>query len=424
MGNYQHVVREQMHLLRTCGLADELVKLKDAVQVTHVGEGLDWVQQEAKRQDVPIEIVAHDDNVMHYETFAMMHIEKLAKERMTWRPIMYLHTKGVSNPGDEGKQHWRHVMEYHTVTNWRDRVQDLEVKDVCGWNYFDRHPRHFSGTFWTARAHYIRALADFREHHRRWNMERYSCEMWIGTSPKINPHSLGAMNLWVMNAGFDWTPYLPPYVAPPAEITWVTCATPDYEQDMAALKESFAMIGPGHRLKCHSIPAEGRWDASRKFPILQYELRHLATSHLAWIDADMLVRTRIHPCDIVDLVKPLFATQHVGFTYPREVMPNRWKSAVLHNHPIYYQSCLFGGAGEDMGRLLQAVQAWRAQGMTYDEHALNIEWDREGPERVRALPTRYCWPTNWTRLGPFAATCHERAGGWSRIDHHNREIHR
>ena len=63
MHHYQEVVREQMLLLRSCGLAQALTSIGDEVRLTHVGEGLDWVLQEAARQDVPMKVVKHDENV-------------------------------------------------------------------------------------------------------------------------------------------------------------------------------------------------------------------------------------------------------------------------------------------------------------------------------------------------------------------------
>src|SRR6516165_6152250 len=147
MGNWQEVVREQMLMLRECGLAAAMTEANEKLRITHVGTGLDWILDEAARQDVPAMCVKTDGNIDHYETFAMIEIERLAKEENINRPILYFHTKGVSNPGDNQKALWRHVMGHYVVHRWRENLEILKERDAVGFNWWNWGDRHFSGTF-------------------------------------------------------------------------------------------------------------------------------------------------------------------------------------------------------------------------------------------------------------------------------------
>src|SRR5947209_6681049 len=95
MNHWKQVVQEQLDLLRSVGLVD--------LRVTFVGDpaGIEWLREEGYSRGIKIEVLCHDANVMHYETFAMFEMEKWAKDNDG--PVLYLHTKGVSAPGHEGK---------------------------------------------------------------------------------------------------------------------------------------------------------------------------------------------------------------------------------------------------------------------------------------------------------------------------------
>jgi hypothetical protein len=193
MGNWQDVLREQLTLLRVCELAGELAKIGDCVRVTHVGLGVEYLHAAAAEHGVPIQVVLSDPNIHHFETFAMITIERLAKVELVQRPILYLHTKGVSSPGHRGKIRWRHAMELCTVARWRQNVKhiaDGAGYDAVGVNWHQHGQQHFSGNFWIARPDWIRRLPDYVAYHHALSLTRYTCEMWIGAQQWCRAYSL------------------------------------------------------------------------------------------------------------------------------------------------------------------------------------------------------------------------------------------
>jgi len=199
MGNWKEVVTDQFKLLKE-------VELNNII-ITHVGKELTWVVKKANEFDLNIRVAKSNDNTDHYETFAMYEIERLAKQEKTDKPIMYLHTKGVSVPWHLGKRMWRQFMEFHTIRQWKWNIEHaLKDHDAVGVNWFNSS-KHFCGNFWIAKPDWIRRLPDYKWYHEvKSNCTRFSCEFWIGSNHECRAWSLAGindLNFWYDD--FDWT---------------------------------------------------------------------------------------------------------------------------------------------------------------------------------------------------------------------------
>jgi hypothetical protein len=183
--DFAPLVCEQLRQLAAVGLTHVLC--------THVGEGREWLQGEAVKAGVNLLILRSDSNIAHYETFAMLLIEQLAK--VNEGAVLYLHTKGVSEPASELHRRWRALMQREVVDDWRVNLASLATHDVCGvgWGYNFSRP-HFPGNFWMARWDWIRRLPDFVAYHHAWRLERFSCEAWIGAAPNPRVNSRLCIN--------------------------------------------------------------------------------------------------------------------------------------------------------------------------------------------------------------------------------------
>jgi hypothetical protein len=200
MGNWKEVVPEQLSLLVDTSLKD--------IRIIHLGEDREWLEKEIRRHGLDARIILSDPNLHHCETLAMIEVERLAKEERTDRPILYMHTKGVSNPGDMGKRKWRVLMEEAVVRQWRENVLHLERHDAVGVNWLEHGEQHFSGTFWIARPDWIRRLPNFRAYHSARGMNRYSCEMWIGAAQWCRAKSLVCSNQPFWHGGYNFDQWL------------------------------------------------------------------------------------------------------------------------------------------------------------------------------------------------------------------------
>jgi hypothetical protein len=424
MNDYQPIVREQMLALRTSGLGAALAAIGDRVAITHVGPDPHWVLEEAARQDVPARLVKTDPNVTHYETFAMLEIERLVRSKVDDRPVLYHHSKGASAPNDPVKSQWRATMTWHVIEHWRHRMIDLVDHDAAGFNWWWHGPQHFSGTFWVANQDWLRKLPDFAPWHVGRGADRYSCELWIGAPGTCRAKSLGCSDQRTWYPGYDWGWLTPPEKPAGDTITWVSGATPGYAKDLANVQRSAGRLGPGHSFVAVHLDDRGTWKHSRKLDCLLEVADRAQTSHVAWIDADCEFLTRLPPSDFIDSTKSLFAVRHIGFNSPRAVLPGKYRDAIKTNRNVYHQACLFGGTRAAVRDLVLSARQLLGPEGGYDEHALNVFWDEAGPSKLQTLPTRYNWPSSFARIPDHEGECHARAGGAPRVLHANREVHR
>lgn len=209
MGDCREVVCEQLYDLAAAGLVH--------IQVTVAGGSGDWIATEAGQRGIVAKIVARNPSLKVYESLALDEVYRFANstEGIEGRPILYLHAKGVSAPGNAGKRAWRRVMMRHLVAKWKELWPLLDTHDAVGCNWMPtyaingiRFP-HFAGNFWLARADYIRSLPPWEAWWRKRGHERFSCESWIGANAACRPLSLLATDAgWGNDAPENFTPFL------------------------------------------------------------------------------------------------------------------------------------------------------------------------------------------------------------------------
>jgi hypothetical protein len=204
MGNWQQVFREQMEQLRQNGFMQ--------VQLSMLGskEDADTARSIVSNLEIEIGTLVYDPDLHCFERPALRAIEGFARQNNGH--ILYLHSKGVSNPEDDTKVKWRRLMMRELVENWEGCMRQLLHYDVIGVNWRDMPPTsHFCGNFWYASASYLRKLADFTTYYenpryRIWdriNDKRLGCEFWISSGremPKLL--SLAFRNVDFCNQGF------------------------------------------------------------------------------------------------------------------------------------------------------------------------------------------------------------------------------
>ena len=189
MGNWKEVFREQMMALHK----NDFRKLK--LTVLGSNEDLEYVEELGRTLGLKFELLFNESELTNYERPGMLAIQEYAKEKEGY--VLYLHSKGVSQPKDVTKFKWRRLMMKELIHNWKKCVMQLPNYDVIGVNWRDLPPvSHFCGNFWYASTSYIRRLPDFQYYydHPRYQIwdshhsKRLSCEFWIGSAsrkPKI-----------------------------------------------------------------------------------------------------------------------------------------------------------------------------------------------------------------------------------------------
>lgn len=189
IGDWREVFPEQMLQLQRNGFRE--------LELTVLGtqEDLQTARSICDRLNLCARIVFHAQELTHFEKPALLAIEEYARQNEAY--VLYLHSKGVSSPGNEMKVKWRRLMMRELVDNWEHCVEQLLYYDVVGVNWRDMPPiSHFSGNFWYASTRYLRELAEFEPYYENphyqiydaINDKRLGCEFWIGsrrTAPSV-----------------------------------------------------------------------------------------------------------------------------------------------------------------------------------------------------------------------------------------------
>jgi len=189
IGNWREVFQEQMLQLNSSRFN------KIHLSVLGSNDDLQFTLSALQKMHINVLSLLHDEDLRNFEAPALNAIQEHSKKYNGY--VLYLHSKGVSNPADESKAKWRRLMMKELVENWENCMTQLLNYDVIGVNWRDMPPiSHFSGNFWYASTAYLRNLADFKNYYEKplykiWdriNDKRLGCEFWIGsgsTSPKV-----------------------------------------------------------------------------------------------------------------------------------------------------------------------------------------------------------------------------------------------
>jgi hypothetical protein len=204
MPDWEDIFGEQMNQLGKNGFCRINLSLLGAEEDLVVASKI------VEESGIMIESLYYNNDLTCFETPALQSIEEWARTSNGY--VLYLHSKGVSNPADSTKTKWRRLMMRELVENWEHCMWQLLKFDVVGVNWRDMPPiSHFCGNFWYASSRYVRKLADFNNyyqnpHYKIWdkiNDKRLGCEFWISSgreTPKVS--SLAYRNIDFCNPAF------------------------------------------------------------------------------------------------------------------------------------------------------------------------------------------------------------------------------
>ena len=184
-GDYQEIVREHFHALRSNGLLSRL----DHLHIGLVGKtsNVQLALKRLKRLTSFRFTFTSAETGWEQETQDVLYNDA-ANAKVPF-VALYAHTKGSANPSEINRV-WRALMTRHTAFDWRRAVAVL-TGDVgasgCFWAPFDngraigakRDTQYFAGNFWWARSEAIAAIGPPDRH------DRYEAERWIGNITKL-----------------------------------------------------------------------------------------------------------------------------------------------------------------------------------------------------------------------------------------------
>jgi len=176
LNNWEEIVDCQTKRIIDSGLLD----CTDKIFIGVVGGSLDlnhFDPRIAKKA-----VVFCDPVLEHFEfpTLKILRDFSVGRDFKAW----YIHTKGVSRPGNKSIKNWRILMEYFIIDRYKHCIKVLDNNDACGIQchrgVLKTHhgsTLHFSGNFWWANSTYLCRLPKIED--LDWS-NRFDAEAWIG----------------------------------------------------------------------------------------------------------------------------------------------------------------------------------------------------------------------------------------------------
>jgi hypothetical protein len=185
INDYIDVVKEQIVLMRDNSLYNACNKI--FVSTLGSNESLDDLKK-LLQNFKKIEFCYYNCNIDQFEFPTLKKIFDESKDHSDPFYGFYIHSKGVSYPGNEGGKFWRDFMNYYIIENWNKNLDNLLLGyELSGVKLIsERMPpagkMHYSGNFFWFDSEYVKTLQDVNELDKS---NRYNAEMWIASNYPI-----------------------------------------------------------------------------------------------------------------------------------------------------------------------------------------------------------------------------------------------
>ena len=162
-----------------------LIQHLEKIFIVNIGETLskDMLIQDINTQE-KIEIINYSNNYKLFEIPTINLIHTFCEYSDNCE-ILYLHTKGTTNPNNQCVTDWRNKMLYFLVEKCADCFELLKNYDAIGCNYALKPFKHFSGNFWWANSNYIKQLKRLPD-----ICARHQAEWWVLSNESVNSYEI------------------------------------------------------------------------------------------------------------------------------------------------------------------------------------------------------------------------------------------
>lgn len=157
--DYRHIVLDKIRKIKLAGLWDNMEKL--FIPVSGMREQDKEFFEDLKLLSNKIKIFEHINPVFDNEPDTLNYIKNRAENFETNKPILYMHTKGVTYDHpvlNKNVKGWVRYLDLYTIAHWEECIDALNLYDTAGSMYSPVPMKHYSGNFWWANSDYIKTL--------------------------------------------------------------------------------------------------------------------------------------------------------------------------------------------------------------------------------------------------------------------------
>ena len=157
--DYRHIVLDKIRKIKLAGLWDNMEKL--FIPVSGMREQDKEFFEDLKLLSNKIKIFEHINPVFNNEPDTLNYIKNRAENFETNKPILYMHTKGVTYDHpvlNKNVKGWVRYLDLYTIGHWEECIDALTLYDTAGPMYSPTPMEHYSGNFWWANSDYIKTI--------------------------------------------------------------------------------------------------------------------------------------------------------------------------------------------------------------------------------------------------------------------------
>ena len=157
--DYRHIVLDKIRKIKLSGLWDNMEKL--FIPVSGMREQDKEFFEDLKLLSNKIKIFEHINPVFNNEPDTLNYIKNRAENFETNKPILYMHTKGVTYDHpvlNKNVKGWVRYLDLYTIAHWEECINALNLYDTAGPMYSPTPIKQYSGNFWWMRGDYAKTI--------------------------------------------------------------------------------------------------------------------------------------------------------------------------------------------------------------------------------------------------------------------------
>ena len=172
--NYIHIVDEQLELLHTSGLYNQIKKMTLFICLFDEETNNELLPL-LNKYDPDDKFIQIKTSLNLYEKFAINNYKYYIEDTDYY--IFYFHTKGVSYDSNEVFSLRRKILNFYIIQKFQLSLKLLDKYDVVGCSLTLYPKLHFSGNFWWSKSEHTNKLSNVNDGY-------YAPEMYICSSNK------------------------------------------------------------------------------------------------------------------------------------------------------------------------------------------------------------------------------------------------
>ena len=207
MNDYGRRLIQKYKRIKMSGLLDTVEKI--TISVSNFRAIDTKFFEEYKKLSSKIYVHILDPVIIGNECDTLNYMKKYAENFEHNKPILYLHTKGVSQIHPTIKKNievWIKYMDFWCIWKWRECIDHLKNNDTAGGLFWTNH---YSGNYYWVNSDYLKTLPYI---DKKINKDINRGEYWISCNKNLKAHDINTIKFPSMN--FYTSHYIVPDLFP------------------------------------------------------------------------------------------------------------------------------------------------------------------------------------------------------------------